>query len=787
MEMKKTAALLAATLGWASPTHADETKTRADERMALVSSGGVSQGAYQAGVTYAFIVAQRERGRRIDVATGASAGNINSILSAITQCAPDDAYHALANPFVDAWLNVGWDKLFPGPRHQTQDEYRHLFSDELGTPELIARARAHAARRDLPRASVYTDEDGAVARTAAFAVAEAHIIDLIDRGRYRPDCGMYAGVTLTPVSPQTLTASHADGASTILHQRTLVSFSLASRPGGGLKVEDESVTDGRWSDLSRSLTERASNGDGLLKLMKAGSAFPIAFAPIDLASVIEARDEESTRYSDGGVFDNVPLGLAERLIHAKPSTVAPTTHYYYSDPDLLRGQIRRVARALGAYDAAATSITTYIGETRRHEIQTAMLHDGVHPRVLDRFHPIVSGEATTFGAFAHRRFRIHDYLIGLYDGLIGSSPHPDNAEGTDLFFIDQLRNLAAAVPETGTFLARSALVDTLVWLRREELSRREGARRADEFCEDFKANWKRLAPAERVVCASARPAAELTPIFDYLAQLDRDRRSAASSGDRWDDPSMLVILQNIAPELRVHATSSELGTDAYGWLRATYDLVLDRMRAIEDADQDVLSSRPKFVEWDIDHVMGAMHPLLRGFILRPLAAGPTMGSDSIPARDIVDVAWHLVPYYISADVGMGGLHLGWRPQLRFASRWFVSGSIGLHFPSLDPLERVLLVRPRLGVGLVFFMDADWRVPLVEIDAGVLAGDIDRFRDSLGGELLVTIFGKLQLGLGLTHPVSDRERTTNLSQFLSVTVGVADLNGLLRGLLEVACW
>lgn len=752
---------------------------RANGPLALVSSGGVSQGAYQAGVTYAFIATQARRGRPIEVATGASAGNINSVLSAITRCGTEGAYHALANPFVDAWLNVGWDKLFPDQHHQDRRAYRQLFARELGTDAFVARARAFAASAG-PGGSVYTDEDGAIARSAAFEVAEAHVIELLDRGAYRPGCRMRAGVTLTPVSPQTIRMDHASGSSTIVHQRTLVSFSLAARARGGLAVADLPLDDEKWADLSRKLSERAANGAGLLKLMKAGSAFPIAFAPIDLEGVIEGHPGESSRYSDGGVFDNVPLGLAQQL--AQSSTAALV--YYYSDPDLLRGQVRLPRLAPRVHDGTGTDFATYVGETRRHEIQTAMLQPDLEVRVLGRFHPIVSGEATTFGAFAHRDFRVHDYLIGLYDGLIGSSAYADTSTHTDVTFLADLRALTEPVPEKGAFLERRAVIEALLWLRHEELARRVGARRAHELCRRADEDRPRLVSTH---CAQARPPKTLAHIFDYLAQLDRERRTAAASGDRWDEPSKLQILQNIAPEARVYAHSSELDADAHTWLRDTYDLVLARLRTIESADQDVLLKRPQLLGWDLDHVLGAVHPLLRGFVLRPTSPGPTMGSDSIPARGFADVLWHLVPYYASADVSMGGLHIGWRPQYRFASRFFASGAIDLHFPSLDPLGRVFLVRPRVGLGWVWFASADLRIPAVEIDMGVVSGDITQFEHTLGGEVLLTILGKLQLGAGLTMPVDDAERDTNLSQFLSLTIGVADLNGLLRGLLEVACW
>jgi hypothetical protein len=91
----------------------------------ISASGGISLGSYQAGVTWALgrltrLLADSARIRStlrlgqplLAAATGASAGNVNAVLSAIEWCsaAPASPEQSL---FWRVWVNVGWPELFP--------------------------------------------------------------------------------------------------------------------------------------------------------------------------------------------------------------------------------------------------------------------------------------------------------------------------------------------------------------------------------------------------------------------------------------------------------------------------------------------------------------------------------------------------------------------------------------------------------------------------------------------------------------------------------------------------
>src|SRR5678815_1921595 len=97
---------------------AQECPGRADPqpitKYALVASGGISLGAYEAGVTYIILKYLRSNEAMLPVATGASAGNINVFLAALSWFQSSQVpFTASDNLFWDTWINIGLDKLLP--------------------------------------------------------------------------------------------------------------------------------------------------------------------------------------------------------------------------------------------------------------------------------------------------------------------------------------------------------------------------------------------------------------------------------------------------------------------------------------------------------------------------------------------------------------------------------------------------------------------------------------------------------------------------------------------------
>lgn len=94
--------------------------------LSIASSGGVSIGAYQAGASWMIAELlkflrdhpeQRARFKlptyRVSALSGASAGNVNALLTALQSCEAAAARPAEASALWDLWMQVGVDQLLP--------------------------------------------------------------------------------------------------------------------------------------------------------------------------------------------------------------------------------------------------------------------------------------------------------------------------------------------------------------------------------------------------------------------------------------------------------------------------------------------------------------------------------------------------------------------------------------------------------------------------------------------------------------------------------------------------
>ncbi|MDH5637421.1 MAG: patatin-like phospholipase family protein [Nitrospinota bacterium] len=137
----------------APPMSAAESQNIADAHAgerdyALTISGGISLGAYQAGFNWGFVsILKRLHAARpakdsynLRAVSGASAGNINAFLTAITWMEKDGAplrgsgQNIINNWFYNTWIPVGLDTLFPGGK-SCGSYYRDVYLANFPGPE----------------------------------------------------------------------------------------------------------------------------------------------------------------------------------------------------------------------------------------------------------------------------------------------------------------------------------------------------------------------------------------------------------------------------------------------------------------------------------------------------------------------------------------------------------------------------------------------------------------------------------------------------------------------------
>ncbi|MDY7232419.1 patatin-like phospholipase family protein [Hyalangium rubrum] len=349
--------------------------------IALTISGGVSLGAYEAGLTWGTVRFLRlARAQPVEGptfrpnlvgVTGASAGSINALLAAALWCeAPDSTADDSvdANLLRDAWLPVGLDDLLP------------------------------------ENASVYRADDGLLSRRPlerVIAELRSKVFTPNEARRFQPGCSVPLGFSVTRLTPE---VSHIEGLPAMT-QRFVVPLALEVTPSGRVRLRHQPLpSQGELAPSALMLGERedpeppgyAVDSDQVSQAVLASAAFPVAFSPRDLCDCAsscptEQRVSQGTcpgpeagrplsgltcaarstpgqelmlcrrPYVDGGVFDNAPVGLAIELVESRrgPSLWNPVS-YVFVDPDFRRFQAR-VSSGATVQASSSASIAGSVG------------------------------------------------------------------------------------------------------------------------------------------------------------------------------------------------------------------------------------------------------------------------------------------------------------------------------------------------------------------------------------------------------------------------------------------
>jgi predicted acylesterase/phospholipase RssA len=409
----------------------------------LSASGGISLGSYQAGVTWALgrltryladSIAARRRlhlGKpELWAATGASAGNINAVLSALEWCAAEPRLPE-QSLFWRVWVNVGWPELFPHDKNKNKNR-----GTDFGVFD-----------RSFFKNTLFRDIQGRM-----------------DSTRVRPEgCDGFAiGVTATRLDPSHFPVTDQ---LTAVTQRYAATFQLTQQGNSHLAFRQaDSALRQRSLGEMLALDVGQSNlltRDTLFTLIEASSSFPIAFSPRKLKYYPAAALDSAGRcpsdgrgrclpameayFTDGGVFDNNPLQLAFDIYERRaPSldfklpdgTVVATVpktppRALYVGADDYRGPLsdssaRMIDRGpVGGVDAVRRLILGAIPAAREYEMQTLArsIADGQrvpqeYIRVTTRYFPVFGEHVMAFGAFLGRPMREWDFYAGVYDGMV---------------------------------------------------------------------------------------------------------------------------------------------------------------------------------------------------------------------------------------------------------------------------------------------------------------------------------------------------------------------------------
>ena len=400
--------------------------------MALAISGGISLGSYEAGLNWAIVkqlkIAQQDAHYRVDkypprltAVSGASAGGINALVSAMGWCMDDSRLSSYVsdtitnNLFRDIWLGVGFDNLLPANPGE------------------------------------YEATDGLLSRKAFDQVIN-RIRVLLDQPVYKSDCHIPLALTVTRTIAMIMDVNGIK----VRNQRFVIPVSLSSDPDrpGHVRLHSHVVSedDPLFGNViylqARPGSKIDLNIEPVIQAVLASSAFPVAFgrvkldycirAGVDMASP-DSSDEDArcpagygqgaAYFVDGGVFDNVPLGLAKALAESSRKPADSQYHYIYLDPGSRRPfNFEEEISGDKSIGFGLKSQLHFIGGAIQtggeYELYNVLRSDdwsgqGERRILLSSRHPPITGEFLAhFGAFIDSSFREYDYYAGVYDALI---------------------------------------------------------------------------------------------------------------------------------------------------------------------------------------------------------------------------------------------------------------------------------------------------------------------------------------------------------------------------------
>lgn len=434
---------IASTISAQSPPITKQTVTSTGT-FALVTSGAVSLGTYQAGFLYYSLELRKgpkaHRRTSLKLVTGASAGSANALISALESCrsTPRAPHESLG---WQVWIPVGFEDLW---------------SENLSQPK-------------------------ALLSSTAMQSAFSKVIPVLKAGLPK-SCDFVAGFTTTRVTP--LKVEVTSGLQVPRQEEKFV-VRIQGR-GLGKPAKVTNYVDPYQEAPQPLLPLRgAEDLEGALKdyqtlsqVLFASASFPLAFAPVNiphcLSKPLSPKDDarsfrsectspiRNDPFIDGGVFDNNPLNLAFEIVSAglrtSPSQEAVwrdlqkpahldsrpkfrNVSYGYLDPWNRAYPEPKPTEDSEAQDSISYVLNlaqSFISTARSRELYTLAEHrDLLDNRVLlSRNHLPQAGDLFyAFFGFFERDLRIFDFYLGMYDAFEfnrASQPHLPNPFNTRL-------------------------------------------------------------------------------------------------------------------------------------------------------------------------------------------------------------------------------------------------------------------------------------------------------------------------------------------------------------------
>ena len=355
--------------------------------LSMVISGGVSLGAYEAGYNWAMIkmlsnIKHKSKvvSPKLRSVTGASAGSINALLTAMYWCQKPQF---TKNNTID-------DNLF------------YSTWVELGLNELIIKGRDPKNKSTL------------FSRRALKKSANA-ILQHLKEPIYEEGCEVPLGFSVTKATP--ITTEFQNSGIKIQNQHFSIPLTIKERDNQ-LQLANREMPPS--SDYYISIPNMEKDNSKIINVLFASSAFPGAFQQIKL-DYVYAGERKSSYFIDGGAYDNLPLQLAIELDKKAKD-------FIFIDPSNMRNEKpqeekeEKESAPIGFLNSNASPLINAVDifqSMRLYSAITQYFGKGSGKKLIlsSRQHPITGKFLGHFGAFLNRDFRVYDYHVGVYDAI----------------------------------------------------------------------------------------------------------------------------------------------------------------------------------------------------------------------------------------------------------------------------------------------------------------------------------------------------------------------------------
>jgi hypothetical protein len=350
----------------------------ARDRLALTISGGATLGVHEAGTLYLLGQAANalDPGPELVLATGASAGSGNTLLSVFEMCPVEQTADPVDSLGWQVWVGSGFDQLTP----------------------------------DTHRSPVAVFSQDAVYEQLGLVSAAW------DRG-LREDCSVVVSLPVTRL--QSVDVVVAPGLR--LPRQTLRFVVRIDGRGPGQPPTLTRVSDPASYQLPLS-GDPQTDLALLWEVVVASAAFPFAFDPVSIGycdpdAPTCTEPQHTAWFIDGGVFDNVPLRMAHRLTADQPGVrhvyLDPAIRAY---PELPPASASTDRPDLPGY--LSQFLGGFVGQARSHEVFALAEHD---PDVVEATHvpqsrfPQAGAHLNNFFGVFDRDLRVFDFTLGMVD------------------------------------------------------------------------------------------------------------------------------------------------------------------------------------------------------------------------------------------------------------------------------------------------------------------------------------------------------------------------------------